>query len=89
MKENKEKAAQKPAQQTKKQEQKPVQKEEPKPAPKVQKSLEENPNAFDENENERYIYAICNPATEDYYSEVGRWERLFEYKSMFKIRKLR
>ena len=44
-------------------------------------------NDFDQNEGERYIYAICSPATEDYYSEVGRWERLFEYKSLVFYRK--
>ena len=44
-------------------------------------------NEFDENEGERYIYAICNLATEDYYGEVGRWERLFEYKGLVFYRK--
>ena len=44
-------------------------------------------NAFDEDKNKRYIYAICNPRTEDYYNEVGRWEKIFEYRSLSFYRK--
>ena len=37
-------------------------------------------NEFDQNKNVRYVYAVCNVHSEDYYREVGRWERVFEYK---------
>ncbi len=44
-------------------------------------------NTFDKNEDVRYIYAICTPQSEDYYSEVGRWEKAFEYKNLSFYRK--
>ena len=44
-------------------------------------------NTFDENTHVRYLYAICNTHTEDYYSEVGSWEKVFEYKNLSFFRK--
>ena len=44
-------------------------------------------NTFDENKHIRYLYAICNTRTEDYYSEVGSWEKVFEYKNLSFFRK--
>ena len=44
-------------------------------------------NTFDENKHIRYLYAICNTQTEDYYSEVGSWEKVFEYKNLSFFRK--
>lgn len=44
-------------------------------------------NTFEDDKDKRYIYAICNTHTEDYYSEVGRWERVFEYKALAIYRK--
>lgn len=46
------------------------------------KRLRRFKNEFDENKDERYLYAICCPETEDYYKEVDGWERLFEYKAL-------
>ncbi len=44
-------------------------------------------NTFDENKHIRYLYAICNTRTEDYYSEVESWEKVFEYKNLSFFRK--
>lgn len=46
------------------------------------KCLRRFKNEFEENKDERYLYAICCPETEDYYKEVDGWERLFEYRSL-------
>lgn len=46
------------------------------------KRLNRFKNEFEENKDERYLYAICRPETEDYYKEVDGWERLFEYRSL-------
>ena len=44
-------------------------------------------NEFEQDKDVRYLYAICNVQSEDYYSEVRRWERVCEYKNLAFYRK--